>query len=125
MAKMITPAISLPVPNFGLFPPLDKSDTAGEFRKTTGRAVCNQHHSVVGSTPGGILRIQTTQTQRIWNPQNPANLKKCDLISSNLVSPILSAKDEVVQEQGWIEGVRRSELKLTSGLEDSEQEETG
>lgn len=39
MAKRMIPAISLPVPNEGLSPPLERSDTAGEFKMTVGRAI--------------------------------------------------------------------------------------
>lgn len=41
---------------------------------------------ISGTTIYGRMNIQTTQTQMIWNVQNPANLKKWDLMSSNLVS---------------------------------------
>jgi hypothetical protein len=84
MANKTIPAISRPVPNEGLFPPLDKSDTAGEFKMTVGRAT-HQHYLIKDRED-----VQTTQTHRICPAQNPANRKKWDLISSNRVSePVL------------------------------------
>jgi hypothetical protein len=47
MANKTIPAISRPVPNEGLFPPLDRSDTAGELRITVGKAIY-QHDPVEG-----------------------------------------------------------------------------
>ena len=84
IANKTIPAISRPVPNEGLFPPLDKSDTAGELRITVGRAGY-QYRQVRDRED-----VQTTQTHKICPAQNPANRKKWDLISSNRVSdPVL------------------------------------
>jgi hypothetical protein len=86
MANKTIPAISLPVPNEGLFPPLDKSDTAGELRITVGRAT----HQFQSKREEKREDVQTTQTHKICPAQNPANRKKWDLISSNRVSePVL------------------------------------
>lgn len=66
IANRITPAISLPVPNFGWFHRV----TFGEFNMVTGR--------------------ETSQTQNIWKIQKPRKEKNLSLLSSNRESlPVL------------------------------------
>jgi hypothetical protein len=72
------------------------------------------------------MDIQTTQTQMIWNVQNPANLKKWDLISSNLVSePVFNTRKSRKPASLADQSMTNTEaLVISQSLTDSDSEGT-